>query len=89
MVYFVEHTGHIKLRIFPSFSSIVHHAYYAKIFQVKVVQRANKDGFPGLYCADLIANPWVADSSTLLLSSVWRSQEVILAVDVERSVAAI
>ncbi|KAG0579472.1 hypothetical protein M758_4G100500 [Ceratodon purpureus] len=50
---------------------------------VKVVQRANKDGFPGLYCADLIANPWVADSSTLLLSSVWRSQEVILAVDVE------
>lgn len=50
---------------------------------VKVVQCANKDDFPGLYCADLIANPWLADSSTMLLSSVWRSQEVILAVDVE------
>ena len=89
MVCFVEHAGHTELRILPSFSSIVQHAYHAKIFQVKVVQRANKYGFPGLCCADLIANPRVADSSTLLLSSVRRSQEVILAVDVERSVAAI
>lgn len=69
-------------------SSTIQQAYRAMTMQIKVVQRANKDDFPGLYCADLIANPWLADSSTLLLSSVWRSQEVILAVEIERSVAA-
>jgi acylaminoacyl-peptidase len=50
---------------------------------VKVVQHADNDNFPGLYCTDLIANPWLADSSIMFMSSIWRSQEVILAVDVE------
>lgn len=89
MVFFVEYSPQIELRIFFSFSSITQQAYCAKTIQVKVVHRTNKDDFPGLYCADLIANPWLDDSSTLLLSSVWRSQEVILAVEIERSVAAI
>jgi len=61
-------------------------AYCAELIQVKVVQRADNDNFPGLYCTDLIANPWLAGSSTLFLSSVWRSQEVILAIDTERLV---
>uniref|UniRef100_A0A7I4ALI2 Prolyl endopeptidase n=1 Tax=Physcomitrium patens TaxID=3218 RepID=A0A7I4ALI2_PHYPA len=50
---------------------------------VKIVQHPDNDGFPGLYCSDLIANPWLADSCTLLLTSMWRSQEVILAINVE------
>lgn len=50
---------------------------------VKVVQHAEEGAFPGLYCSNLIANPWLNDSSTLLLSSAWRSQQVILAIDVE------
>lgn len=66
--------------------SVIQQEYCAELFQVKVVQCPNNDDFPGLYCADLIGNPWLADSSILFLSSVWRSQEVILAVDIERSV---
>lgn len=50
---------------------------------VKVVQHGEEGAFPGLYCSNLIANPWLNDSSTLLLASAWRSQQVILAVDVE------
>jgi acylaminoacyl-peptidase len=50
---------------------------------IKVVQHAEEGSFPGLYCSNLIANPWLNDSSTLLLSSSWRSQQVILAIDVE------
>ena len=49
----------------------------------KVVQHAEEGAFPGLYCSNLIANPWLNDSSALLLASAWRSQQVILAIDVE------
>lgn len=55
-----------------------------ELWQIKVVQRAEGGGFPGLYCSNLIANPWLTDSSTLLLSSAWRSQQVILGINVER-----
>lgn len=54
------------------------------LLQVKVVQHAEEGCFPGLYCSNLIANPWLPDNSTLLLSSAWRSQQVILGVNVER-----
>lgn len=50
---------------------------------IKVVQHAEEGSFPGLYCSNLIANPWLNDSLTLLLSSAWRSQQVILSIDVE------
>ncbi|KAG0553896.1 hypothetical protein KC19_12G047600 [Ceratodon purpureus] len=50
---------------------------------INVVQHAEEGAFPGLYCSNLIANPWLNDSSTLLLASSWRSQQVILAIDVE------
>lgn len=49
---------------------------------IKVVKHAEEGSFPGLYCSNLIANPWLNDTSTLLLSSTWRSQQVILAIDV-------
>lgn len=50
---------------------------------IKVVEHAEEGSFPGLYCSNLIANPWLNDSSTLLLSSAWRSQQVILGIDIE------
>ncbi|XP_024366929.1 acylamino-acid-releasing enzyme 1 isoform X1 [Physcomitrium patens] len=50
---------------------------------VNVVQHAEEGAFPGLYCYNLVANPWLDDGSTLLLSSAWRSQQVILSIDVE------
>lgn len=49
---------------------------------VKVVQHAEDGAFPGLYCSSLIVNPWLNGSSTLLLSSSWRSQQVILGIDI-------
>ncbi|CAM6034265.1 unnamed protein product [Sphagnum compactum] len=49
---------------------------------VPVVQHAEEGGFPGLYCSNLISNPWLPDNCTLLLSSAWRSQQVILGVNI-------
>jgi acylaminoacyl-peptidase len=51
---------------------------------VPVVQHAEEGGFPGLYCSNLISNPWLPDNCTLLLSSAWRSQQVILGVNILR-----
>ncbi|CAM6101899.1 unnamed protein product [Calypogeia fissa] len=49
---------------------------------VPVVNLPDPEGFPGLYVATLIAHPWLSDGTTLLLSSHWRSSQVILAVNV-------
>lgn len=38
--------------------------------------------FPGLYCTDLLGNPWLSDGRTMMLTSTWHSVDVILAVDV-------
>lgn len=40
--------------------------------------------FPGLYCIDLLRDPWLTDGQTMILSSVWGSREVILSVNVVR-----
>ncbi|CAN6441137.1 unnamed protein product [Victoria cruziana] len=49
---------------------------------VPVVMHADVDSFPGLYCYNIIAKPWISDGSTLILSSVWGSTEVLISVDI-------
>ncbi|CAN6299429.1 unnamed protein product [Urochloa humidicola] len=42
-----------------------------------------EDGcFPGLYCSSILSNPWLYDGCTMVLTSAWRSTEVILSIDV-------
>lgn len=44
-----------------------------------------EDGsFPGLYPSKFLANPWLSDGHTMVLSSIWASTEAILTVDVLR-----
>eukprot|EP00897_Mesotaenium_endlicherianum_P009424 jgi/Mesen1/850/ME000112S11000 len=51
---------------------------------IDVVPRAEEvGGFPGLYCSALIAQPWLGDARTLLLTTAWRSTRAIIAVHVE------
>lgn len=59
------------------------------VFQVPVVNLPDAEGFPGLYVATLIAHPWLSDGTTLLLSSHWRSSQVILSIDIERYVGVL
>ncbi|XP_066384634.1 acylamino-acid-releasing enzyme 2-like [Miscanthus floridulus] len=42
-----------------------------------------EDGcFPGLYCSSMLSDPWLSDGCTMILTSAWRSAEVILSIDV-------
>lgn len=42
-----------------------------------------EDGcFPGLYCSSMLSDPWLSDGCTMILTSAWRSTEVILSIDV-------
>ncbi|GJP44976.1 hypothetical protein CLOM_g4369 [Closterium sp. NIES-68] len=51
---------------------------------ISVVARAEEQGgFPGLYADKAIANPWLADGRTLLLTTAWRSTQAIISVHVE------
>eukprot|EP00271_Cylindrocystis_brebissonii_P008724 TRINITY_DN23204_c0_g1_i1.p1 TRINITY_DN23204_c0_g1~~TRINITY_DN23204_c0_g1_i1.p1 ORF type:complete len:820 (-),score=144.15 TRINITY_DN23204_c0_g1_i1:1094-3553(-) len=52
---------------------------------IDVVPRAEEaGGFPGLYCTSIVPQPWlVSDNRTLLLTTVWRSTQAIIAVHVE------
>uniref|UniRef100_A0A0D9XJQ9 acylaminoacyl-peptidase n=1 Tax=Leersia perrieri TaxID=77586 RepID=A0A0D9XJQ9_9ORYZ len=49
---------------------------------VSIVMCPQDSGFPGLYCSSMIPDPWLSDQRTLILTSAWRSTEVILSVDV-------
>ncbi|KAI3903814.1 hypothetical protein MKW92_041230 [Papaver armeniacum] len=54
-----------------------------KLFDVvPVVQCAEEDCFPGLYCSGFLRNPWLSDGRTMIMSSYWRSSQVIVSVDV-------
>ncbi|KAF5778995.1 putative acylaminoacyl-peptidase transcription factor WD40-like family [Helianthus annuus] len=57
----------------------------AKIVDVvPVVMCPDEDGcFPGIYCFNMLSKPWLSDGSTMILSSVWGSAEVILSVNVQ------
>ncbi|XP_043687516.1 acylamino-acid-releasing enzyme-like [Telopea speciosissima] len=49
---------------------------------VPVVMSAEDGCFPGLYCSSVLAKPWLSDGFTMILSSIWRSTVVLLAINV-------
>ncbi|XP_057489055.1 acylamino-acid-releasing enzyme isoform X2 [Actinidia eriantha] len=49
---------------------------------VPVVMCAEDDCFPGLYYSSFLSKPWLSDGRTMILSSVWRSTQAILSVNV-------
>lgn len=55
-----------------------------QLFQVPIVMCPEDGCFPGLYCSSILSNPWLSDGCTMILSSAWRSTEVILSIDVLR-----
>ncbi|KAI3695684.1 hypothetical protein L1987_78683 [Smallanthus sonchifolius] len=55
----------------------------AKIVDLVPVVMCPEDGcFPGIYCFDVLSKPWLSDGSTMIISSIWGSTEVILSVNV-------
>ncbi|KAH7665829.1 Acylaminoacyl-peptidase protein [Dioscorea alata] len=53
-----------------------------EIVDVVPIVMCPEDGlFPGLYCANLLYHPWLSDGFTLVMSSVWGSTQVILAIN--------
>ncbi|KAJ8547290.1 hypothetical protein K7X08_010876 [Anisodus acutangulus] len=56
---------------------------HSKIVDVVPVVTCAEDGsVPGLYCSNILGNPWLSDGHTMILSSAWGSTLVILTVDV-------
>lgn len=49
---------------------------------VSLVMCAREGCFPGLYCTNVLHHPWLSDGCTLVLSSIWGSMQVLLAVNV-------
>nr|XP_043633501.1 acylamino-acid-releasing enzyme isoform X2 [Erigeron canadensis] len=55
----------------------------AKIVNVVPVVMCPEDGcFPGIYGFDMLTMPWLSDGSTMILSSIWGSTEVIISINV-------
>lgn len=55
----------------------------ANIIDVVPVVMCPEDGcFPGLYCSSVLSKPWLSDGYTMILSSIWRSTQAILSVNV-------
>ncbi|KAH7665719.1 acylaminoacyl-peptidase protein [Dioscorea alata] len=50
---------------------------------VPVVACPEDNCFPGIYVANIPDSPWLSDGCTMVLSSVWRCTQVILAVNVK------
>ncbi|CAI9118324.1 OLC1v1019886C2 [Oldenlandia corymbosa var. corymbosa] len=54
-----------------------------KVVEVVPVVMCPEDGcFPGLYCTNILSKPWLSDGCTIIISSVWRSVEAILAINI-------
>ncbi|KAM3249131.1 hypothetical protein P3L10_010900 [Capsicum annuum] len=58
------------------------HSHNEIVDVVPVVMWAEDGNFPGLYCSNILCNPWLSDGRTMILSSAWGSTLVILTVDV-------
>jgi hypothetical protein len=52
--------------------------------QVPPVMCPDDGCFPGLYCSSMLSDPWLSNHCTIILTSAWRSIQVILLVDVLR-----
>ncbi|GKB34597.1 V-type proton ATPase subunit A1-like protein isoform X1 [Tanacetum coccineum] len=50
--------------------------------QVPVVMCPEDGCFPGIYYFNVLSNPWLSDGYTMILSSIWGSNEVIISVNV-------
>ncbi|KAK4783154.1 hypothetical protein SAY86_007528 [Trapa natans] len=49
---------------------------------IPVIMNSEEGSFPGLYCLHLLKNPWLSDGCTMVLTSIWGSVEVIIAVNI-------
>ncbi|KAH0634197.1 hypothetical protein KY289_038043 [Solanum tuberosum] len=49
---------------------------------VPVVMCAEDGSFPGLYCSNILSNPWLSDGHTMILSAAWGSTLVVLTVNI-------
>jgi len=55
-----------------------------KIFKIPVVLFAEDGSFPGLYCSNILSDPWLSDGHSLVIASVWHSNQVLLSINVLR-----
>ncbi|KAK7243155.1 hypothetical protein RIF29_37943 [Crotalaria pallida] len=54
-----------------------------KVYDVISVVMCAEDGcFPGLYCFSILSSPWLSDGYTMIISSIWNSNQVLLSVNV-------
>lgn len=49
---------------------------------VSLVMCPREGCFPGLYCTNVLSSPWLSDGCSLVLSSIWGSMQVLLAINV-------
>ncbi|GJX90764.1 V-type proton ATPase subunit A1 [Tanacetum coccineum] len=85
--------------IYNEFFSVPYHIFGASAYrcrdtscrplQVPVVMCPEDGCFPGIYCFNVLSNPWLSDGYTMILSSIWGSSEVIISVNVLRSLPTI
>ncbi|KAL9319464.1 hypothetical protein ACSQ67_015981 [Phaseolus vulgaris] len=55
----------------------------SKIHEVIPVVLFAEDGsFPGLYCSNILSDPWLSDGHSLVVASVWHSNQVLLSINV-------
>ncbi|TYK30175.1 acylamino-acid-releasing enzyme [Cucumis melo var. makuwa] len=59
----------------PSFSENI-------VDVVPVVHYAENELFPGLYSHGFLSNPWLSDGHTVITTSIWRSKDAILSIDI-------
>ncbi|XP_042386087.1 acylamino-acid-releasing enzyme 1-like isoform X1 [Zingiber officinale] len=66
--------------VWPS-DGLLHHSLDI-IDVVPVIMCPEDDCFPGLYNSEFLPYPWLSDGSTMIVSSVWCSTQVILSVNI-------
>ncbi|KAJ3673879.1 hypothetical protein LUZ60_005871 [Juncus effusus] len=49
---------------------------------VPVVMCPKDESFPGLYCSGFLSNPWLNDGNTIIISSMWRSRDAIISINI-------
>ncbi|CAJ1966982.1 unnamed protein product [Sphenostylis stenocarpa] len=49
---------------------------------IPVVLFAEDGNFPGLYCSNILSDPWLSDGQRLVIASVWHSKQVLLSINV-------
>ncbi|XLR11225.1 hypothetical protein S83_039163 [Arachis hypogaea] len=55
----------------------------AKVYDVIPVVMSADDGcFPGLYCFSMLRDPWLSDGYTMIIQSIWHSNQVLISVNV-------